>query len=236
MRTVVKMRSNLLSPVHCQHEGRNIPYFAYGANMSSQKLMQRGVQPRYVGPAQVLDPLAVAFRHRNAFATLVPIESTETAGPLPYTHAYPHGVLYMITREDLGKLQKAEVGYKLRSVNVRPYRKADEQSVGDAARADQPETYEGPIAAQAFVSLPMLTLRASLPPTLQYLRLVREGAADCGLNASYVEWLNSLEPSPQGQMLGLEYQDTPQDRAVVFVLVTAITMVLCMALANGYQP
>lgn len=232
----MRARTSRFFSVLCQHEGRNIAYWAYGANMSSKKLLQRGVRPHLVGPAQLLDPLAIAFRHRNAFATLVSIESTGTAGALPYTHAYPHGALYLITREELGKLQQAEVGYALRSVNVRVYRKADRQSVGvsttDPAPADEPKTHEETITAQAFVSLPMLTLRAGLPPTSRYLQLVREGAVECGLNVSYVEWLYRLDSSPQGQMLGREYQDTPQDRAILLALVTTITLVFCKAIAN----
>eukprot|EP00884_Botryococcus_braunii_P012254 jgi/Botrbrau1/21029/Bobra.0144s0041.1 len=367
----------------------NVVYWAYGANMSAKKLSQRGIQPRFIGPAQLVDPpMCIAFRHRNGFATLIPVEHQALSD---YAYEYPHGVLYSITPQDLAKLQQAEVGYFLQHLKVSTYTDwhgaldcgvgsctqmdgivayVKEQSPagvpenkpkmagsvpdghrqfspvestagskgkdevfklrllqntlkenGDCSQRTDParegsvvrstgsegcsqrtdpsgEGYvlqsTGPgncsqrihpagkgsvlrsrglieaaeedsqgklppkavgnnrqrvgtegarqgkccqggapsvgngriVSAVAFYSRPTVILGTSLPPRERYLRLLQQGARDSNLAKEYVEWLEGLKSVPSGRMLGFEYQDTVQDRALLLMAcVTAVGLV-----------
>ena len=95
-------------------EPRAILHFSYGANMSSAVLQKRGLTPLSNVPAQATDPrVAISFRHRGGFATLLlPPDTrrqpaTETCAALD--SAGPHGVLYSLTQEDLQVRPKGPV-------------------------------------------------------------------------------------------------------------------------------
>lgn len=76
------------------------------------------------------------------------------------------------------------------------------------------------VRAVAFFSHPWVLLGQSLPPRERYLNLLRAGARENGLAGDYVNWLDGLESVPAGRMLGREYQDSLQDKALTVLAVS----------------
>jgi hypothetical protein len=114
-------------------------YFAYGANMSSEKLRQRGVQLSRLSPAQVADPsICLGFSHRNGFATLVALDTL--GSDVRYVYRQPHGVLYRITPRDLDTLRAAEQGYYLHDITVTPYVPLPRDLASDSSAVKQNST------------------------------------------------------------------------------------------------
>ncbi|WIA09241.1 hypothetical protein OEZ85_008649 [Tetradesmus obliquus] len=164
-------------------------YLSYGANMSFDTLARRGVKVLQRAPCVLVDPnLKLVFQHRAGYSTLQPM----APGQLPkYKPFLPqvHGVLYLVNKEDMRKLQKREGGYNLTEVEV--------------------ETYDGWRAkAQTFVSSSLALLHGEVTPTEKYMRVLREGAADNYLDPLYQAWLSSIDTVPSAG-LPPAYFDTP---------------------------
>lgn len=186
-------------------------YFAYGANMSSQKLKNRlgstsvGFEPAFVSQQGVY----LTFTHRGGFANLArrpQIPSTDQN----VIFSKPHGVLYAMTTSDLKQLAKHETGYVLSDIEV--------------------QTYEGKIVtAKAFLSKSSMTLKASVLPTKRYLGLLLGGAIEHGLAEEYVMWLRCMD-CVDSDGLGFEYFDTPSIlyTNISFFLVLTVLMLYTM--------
>lgn len=170
-----------------------ILYFSYGANMSTQKLAQRGILPESPGIAAIVTSQQyerISFCHRGAFASLV--ANTLQIKPQQeeaLTYGPAHGVLYKLRRKDLQNLEKAETGYYSVALKVQPSDSSEHE-------------------ACAFVSKPSLTLKGPLKPTKRYLDLLIRGACEHSLQPDYISWLQHLEVH-EGGPLGKEYFDTP---------------------------
>jgi hypothetical protein len=151
-------------------------YLAYGANMSSRKLLARGVIPLEKGRAAVVASKKVAFCHRGGFATL--LELSRSVSPVrdpPHLDFPCHGVVYRLTENDMRLLARAETGYRRARIAV--------------------ETYEGqPLLAETFVSQPSLVLKSVVPPTERYLKLMSEGGNEHALSREYLLWLGAVQP------------------------------------------
>ncbi|CAM9759694.1 unnamed protein product [Discosporangium mesarthrocarpum] len=110
-------------------------YFAYGANMSPRCLTgKRGVRPVLSTPAKALllvvtgtsssdgktpgdgdvERPQLSFCHRGGFANVV-----HAPGPPQAWEAFPetHGVLHVITREEMELVAKKEAGYSMSKVS-----------------------------------------------------------------------------------------------------------------------
>ena len=163
-------------------------YFAYGANMQREKLVERGVAAESAQPAFVSgDVYHLAFRHRGGYATLVRKRAAEQACK---AESQLHGVLYELSEQDMAKIAKVETGYRLLGLEV--------------------QTYAGVnCCALAFVSRPSLRLKKSVAPSKRYLKLLQTGAADQRLDASYQSLLASISPADEYTPLPGEYFDTP---------------------------
>ncbi|GBF95104.1 hypothetical protein Rsub_07688 [Raphidocelis subcapitata] len=218
--------------------------FAYGANLSAEKLASRGVAPLRSAPA-LLPGHALLFDHRGGFGNVVPLDdpaltaaaaaaaaaaataaavraaaatgaaegperaaaaaaaagekgataaaaaaaapgaaaaAAAAAEPSPAGSPLPpadvHGVLHLLRPADYGALTNAEHEYWPLEVEALPYPTAG------AAPA--------PVRAVAFASPPSRRIAPRLPPPRRYLDLIRGGAEDWGLEASYRAWLDSL--------------------------------------------
>ena len=167
-------------------------YFSYGANMSTQKLAERGIMPKASGIAAFAvsqQYQRISFCHRGAFASLAASSSQqeEKGNALGFQPA--HGVLYELSKKDLHTLERAETGYTTVKLKIQLY---------DTSKCE----------AYAFVSKPSLTLKGPLNPTRRYLDLLVTGACEHSLQPDYITWLKALQPHEKGP-LGPEYFETP---------------------------
>lgn len=100
-----------------------------------------------------------------------------------------HGMLLHLSARDFEKLSAMEYEYGTTDVLV--------------------SAYDGrEIAAKAFVSSPEWKLAGSLPPPERYLKLIRDGCSEMGIDSAYQNWLRSLQ-SQKGQR-GAEYWTVAQ--------------------------
>ena len=90
----------------------------------------------------------------------------------------------------------------------------------------QVQTYDGRrTVAQAFVSGPLATLPAEVPPTEKYMRALREGAGANYLDPLHQAWLSSVD-TVSSAGLGPEYIATPSKYiAYGFLAVAALLVV-----------
>jgi hypothetical protein len=163
---------------------RVVLYLAYGANMSSRKLRERGVTTSDPGRPAVARDKTVSFSHRGGFATLLDLDTNPQNSKGLHIgssgHEQPlgivcHGVVYSLTEGNMRRLSRVETGYRRASVAVVTYG-------------------EQWLEAEVFVSQPSLVLKAAVPPTERYLTLMREGAREHGLKQDYLSWLDGVQP------------------------------------------
>ena len=129
-----------------------------------------------------------------------------------------------MARADLRKLQAKEIGYRLETATVRPYAPGD-----PSARGAFPAGPHGHVQAQVFVSDPMVLLRESLPPRLEYANKLRDGARENGVDPGYRELLDTLptlQPDASRGALPPEYGDTKNAAVGKAFLVAAGVAVL----------
>ena len=129
-------------------------HFSYGANMASGILAKRGVKPLASRPAVLTEPATmISFCHRGGFATLVkqPLNARDEADPR-VQRTDVHGVLHTLARADMAALQRAETGYTLQPISVRPYQRGTElvlsnHAPGGASRTEK--SVELPLVSHA---------------------------------------------------------------------------------------
>ena len=154
--------------------------FAYGANVSPQKLLERGISPLESLPC-VLDGYRLAFNHFggsrfcdcNDIAVLVPLKLRARAGMgnlVPDAGCSVHGVAHLMSCEDFDSLCLMENDYSSTAAHVRAY---------DVSRAA--------ISCMIVVGKPSHAIKAGLPPTSRYLNLLITGGA---------RWLGAAQPHP----------------------------------------
>lgn len=127
-----------------------------------------------------------------------------------------HGVLYALSRADLGRLAAAEGGYSLKEVDVVTYG-------GRRARA------------LTFVSGAMASLPSDVRPTERYLSAIREGAADHHLEPLWQAWLSGLETVPSAG-LGREYFDSPSRHLGTLFLAAALLALAAWTAGTAAPP
>lgn len=199
-------------------------YFAYGANLASQTLKKRGLEPLAWAPAQIIDPnVFLVFGHRGGFATLHQVQDSSAHSPnlrwfetllsSPETetllYQQPYGVVYDISEAQLRKIERYEVGYQCQGVRVQLLHTGPGRSF-----LTQQEYHS--IEAVAFVSSPWLTLRRPVAPPERYRDLLLQGAREKGLGA-FGDWLSSLPTVGKTASSSTEYNDTiAQSAAMAF--------------------
>lgn len=147
------------------HSEKRVWYFAFGANMSTQVITRRrGVYP-LTSEAARLDGYRLTFSEPG-----IPLVEPGFANIEPDDDAVVYGVLHYITQGDLAALDQVEgADYSHVEVDV----------VGDRS---------GRVRAHAYRNLhPGKSHR----PSRRYLELLRRGAREHGLPASYLAQLDT---------------------------------------------
>ncbi|MDJ0665218.1 MAG: gamma-glutamylcyclotransferase family protein [Acidimicrobiia bacterium] len=146
-------------------------YFAFGSNMSSATLRERGVAAEMAGPALLRD-------HRLAF-TLPSIRWTgRAADVLPAPGQEVWGVLWNLS--DSNALDPFERRYHRVEFTV------EQNGNGHAGPARR---------ALGYIVRPELRAPDEAPPAPAYLRRMVEGATEAGLPHAYVDFLRSCGPA-----------------------------------------
>lgn len=171
----------------------SVPVEAVSLNRQDVEKKTSAGQPQSLAPSRVDNGICLSFCHRSGFATLTP-----SPGPHQGWEISPgvHGVLHSILPSDMERIEDVETGYRRCEVVV--------------------ETYEGrQCCAVCFISDPMQVLFTSVPPTIRYLSLLRDGASYHGLNDRYQSWLATV-PSVQSEEAETraERTNTPAKRAL----------------------
>jgi hypothetical protein len=144
--------------------------FAYGSNLHPARVRGRAdIEPRRSEPA-ILRDWRLAFNLATGMRWVEP----SMANIVPAVGEEVHGVALEMSDEELARLTRSEGGMRFyRSVMV------------------DIETYEGQrLTAVAFVAREEL-VRDEVPPSIRYLRLLREGARHHDLAPDYCAFLEA---------------------------------------------
>jgi len=134
-------------------------------------LQLRGLVPLRSQPGQLTAHKIVFTNSKNGWADIVPLEDVAT--PLGGSH----GVLHVMSEEDLAKLDRIEVGYKKVLVSVRCYDASIVQAW--AYKFKEPESNE------------------KFKPTQRYIDIIAFGCEYHGVDAAYVAFLRSVPSVPR---------------------------------------
>eukprot|EP00929_Paragymnodinium_shiwhaense_P093629 TRINITY_DN53841_c0_g1_i1.p1 TRINITY_DN53841_c0_g1~~TRINITY_DN53841_c0_g1_i1.p1 ORF type:complete len:726 (-),score=125.51 TRINITY_DN53841_c0_g1_i1:463-2604(-) len=162
--------------------GQPVWNFAFGANINPWKLeSSRGIKPLDAVRGK-LPGWRLVFNHRGGFGSIEEISAAMPGGPDAV-----HGMLLLLNAQDFATLCSMEHQYEPTELEV--------------------EAYDGRcVNARCFISMPAFrTLAQDLAATERYMKLIREGAQQSGLDANYVTWLCGL-PSLKGDR-GPEYYE-----------------------------
>ena len=164
------------------HDSASVWYFGFGANINPWKLRERrGIIPLAEFPGK-LPGWRLLFNHKGGMGNIERLDAADD-GPDAV-----HGILLQLSARDFNKLCQMEYEYRTVQINV--------------------ESYDGRvISAQAFVSPPEWKLPTNVAPPERYLKLIRDGCKEMGIDMSYQDWLNSIA-SNRGRR-GSEYWDAP---------------------------
>ena len=177
-----------------------VQYFAVGSNVApSTMTCLRNLHPIHASAA-------VLPRYRLAFN--VPgnplVEPSAAAAVRDGAHCI-HGALYELTRQEFRQLSRSEgvpFAYQWEKCQVYPYQ-GDNETAGATAmeQKQQQQQQQQPIDAYVLVAQPLLFAASNkhknnfIPPSPSYLRIIQQGAAYWKLDASYQEFLASVETS-----------------------------------------
>lgn len=179
-------------------------YFGLGSNMLRSKIENRSSN----GTIEILSIEAAFVRnHRLGFSmrgfpplepamgSLEPIPAAETSDdekiPRPlhsYTHEECHGALVQLTPDNYQKLMRSE-GVGLEMTNST--RNSTQQPPGyeEIVVTAHPYTNGPPVSAIALRARPHVRLSQDAAPSLRYMTLLREGAAELNLRPCYQAFL-----------------------------------------------
>ncbi len=155
-------------------------YFAYGSNMASSNLRERGVRATAFGPASLAG-------YRLAFTLPSSRWGGHAADIVVDPGAVVHGVLWRLERGDA--LDRWEGGYRRIEVTV-----GDAAAAGDAVTASpvrSVEERERPPTAFTYQVLDERRALVERPPSARYLERLVEGAREFGLPPTYLDFLES---------------------------------------------
>ena len=156
--------------------GESVWNFAFGSNLCPEKRVNRAnLRIEEVVPGELQD-WRLAFNLRT-----IPWLEPSMAGIDPAPGQSMHGVLLRFNTESFKALLQSEGdghAYQLEPVTV--------------------DAYDGrQIKAVAFRALPHRRLKEDVPPSLRYLKLLRNGARESGLHPDYIKWLDALPHTPR---------------------------------------
>ena len=178
--------------------------FAFGSNLNAQRVRSRNMTPAQ-SVRGYLPGWSLVFNHRGGYGNIESREFIRAAGcsdfdlsrlPQPIPEE-THGVLLRLTRRDFAELARQEYGYDVVAVDVICY-------PGDAAAPALPGGAADGVfqpasvlqRALAFKSATCAVTSSRTLPSSRYLALIQEGARDLHLEASYLQWLDSIKSDP----------------------------------------
>jgi len=170
---------------------KTINYLAYGSNLTSAVITDsRHIHPLEITPVRV-PSLTLTFTLAGlpylepCFANVRP-RRLPSPPPLAQQEKELVGVIYKLTEEDYSRLFASEgagSGYQEFTVTCYP--------LTPAAATDSNEIIATTLLCREGTSAGAMT-RTSCQPSHRYLQLLREGARERGLPASYVQHLDEL--------------------------------------------
>ncbi|MGH8771678.1 MAG: gamma-glutamylcyclotransferase family protein [Pyrinomonadaceae bacterium] len=154
-------------------------YFAYGSNLDRTQMLERCVSAKFVCIAKA-DGFRLAFTHRSrnrncGAADMVLFKDNEV-----------WGVVYQIDATDVELLDKSE-GY-------RPKRDPEKNSYGRVelhVYGDGDENH--PLAVSTYVVVPTKRLDPNPRPSIEYKKLIVDGARHWRLPEHYIKQLEAIE-------------------------------------------
>jgi hypothetical protein len=171
-------------PRHCIRADGLVANFAFGSNLSAEKMRARGIpierSCRAHCPGYVLTFNQQGFPPcEPSFANIEKRNNEKTQFPHDI-----HGIVFFLKPENFAILWASEGSggwYREETVSCISY--------------DDGEIIEG---VTAFLSLPkrLTNNGESQPPSLRYMNLMRNGSKNAGLEGEYVDFLNSLPAAP----------------------------------------
>lgn len=161
--------------------------FAFGSNMSKQKVHDRCLQPVQACRGR-LPGWTVLFNHVGGFANIESQEKVAAARmdlsrlPSPIPDAC-HGLLLRLSRRDFAELARQEYAYDTVEVAVEVY--PDDSGSGTMRL----------IHALAFKTAACALATTDTLPTKRYINILQSGARESGIEEAYCRWLNAIEPA-----------------------------------------
>jgi hypothetical protein len=157
--------------------------FAFGSNVNADKVRSRGMTPTKSLLGQ-LPGWSLVFNHTGGFGNIEAVDRirdqkydmSRLPQPIPQE---VHGVLLRLSRREFAALADQEYAYDTVEVAVELY------DDGTGQRKIQ--------HALAFKSNPCALTTARTLPSSRYIRLIREGARDAGIDGDYCKWLEAIK-------------------------------------------
>ena len=161
-------------------------YFAFGANLDRGILSRRVLATTELSSFPVtLDNYRLSFdvgsgflNESPSYASVVPLKDTNSHGSVP--NSTVHGAVYELTLPQWSLLCASEgvpVVYKPKVVQVNAYC-----------------SKRGKVNAYTLLSSRQGKADQDGRPSRRYIKIIREGARNQGLNEHYIQYLESIEP------------------------------------------
>lgn len=151
----------------------NVWYLAIGSMMLPQSYEQRNFHPLASQPAELLD-YKLNFFGGVGFAEAVPAPGESL-----------HGVMHMVTPQQMVELDKLEVGYVRKLGKARPYDGKGENN------NDTKELVEVTVYCRPSMDT------VNKPPAERYLEILIAGAKHWGVDPTYIQFLQEHEFQPR---------------------------------------
>ncbi|KAJ3373986.1 thioredoxin-disulfide reductase [Kappamyces sp. JEL0680] len=168
--------------------GNDLYYFAFGSNMNPRVLTdRRKVKPKHSFPAIIpgyylnFDTFAFPFLEPS-FAS---IGREKLLGP---SQPAVHGVLHLITLEDMEQIKRTEGGGGYDGIGCMSDRTDPDQFVMLEAKAYDGSLYK----CYTLIEIQKKVYHDQFWPSLRYMNLIETGAKEHDLDASYQQWLASV--------------------------------------------
>ena len=160
--------------------GHFIWNFAFGSNLSPDKVRSRGMKPASV-QLGVLRGWSLLFNHNGGFGNIETVEKMKKDGYDVSRLSPPaevHGALLLFPRKEFANLAWEEYAYDTVEVAV--------EVCGPDGSTKQVQQ------ALAFKTNPCALASSNNLPSARYIGIIRQGARAMGVEPSYCDWLEKV--------------------------------------------
>lgn len=169
-------------------DGGLIWNFAFGSNVSAAKVRSRGMVPRQALRGR-LPGWSLLFNHCGGFGNIEEVtkiqeERMDLSSLAPPAPTETHGMLLQLSRREFAELARQEYAYDTVEVAVEVYGQ-------DGSVVAQPRVQH----ALAFKTSACALASPRTLPTARYMRIIKEGARDAGIDEQYCRWLEAIPVS-----------------------------------------